>query len=84
MKIYKYPLAHTEEQEIKMPEHSEVLSAGLDPSGQLCVWAAIDPHYLDKLYTFYVRGTGWSTPDHARFISTVVQDEFVWHIFVKP
>lgn len=80
--IYKYPLAITNSQFVQMPQFAEILSAGLDPQGALCVWAAVDTEAPMVSRQFYVVGTGNPvTPAPMEFIGSVTRGPFVWHVF---
>jgi hypothetical protein len=84
LKIYKYPLQLTDEQVVQMPGGAKILSTALDPRGNLCVWALVNPELemVDRL--FMIIGTGNPTPDcieWAEFVGTVRQEVFMWHVF---
>ena len=66
------------------------LSAGSDPSGNICVWAIVDPETeIDKRveYDILQIGTGWDFSqnefDNMEFIGTVKEGPYMWHIFVN-
>ncbi len=82
--IYKYPIERLGEQHIVMPGRHKILSAGLDPSGQLCIWVLVDTASAPAKRTVFVVGTG--NPWHEMafgldFIGTVNQGHFMWHVF---
>lgn len=96
--IYKYPLA-SHQCTITVPYRCHVLSVQHDPAGQLCVWALhdIQPE-LYKKYEFLVIGTGWDIDEPLTemptenatagtipfsYVQTVVERDFVWHIFMR-
>ena len=81
--IYKYPLMGWEDSEISipMPEGSEILEAGFDPQGVLCIWVLVYPDDEQFLRTFRVYGTGFEVVGEVIHLSTVTDREFVWHIF---
>ena len=84
MKIFKYPLAITDKQELYLPPSSTLLSAR-EQNDNLCVWALVDdiPESAD-LYEVYVIGTGnlMELPSNATYLDTVVMSYgLVWHIF---
>lgn len=69
---------------IQLPALSRILSGGLDAKGVLCVWVLVDPDshpYREK--TIYVRGTGHdcSDIDDKLYVDTVIDREYVWHVF---
>ena len=66
------------------------LSAGYDPSGDICVWAIVDPEAkVDERieYDILQIGTGWDFSqnelDNMEFIGTVEEGSYMWHIFVN-
>ena len=66
------------------------LSAGYDPSGDICVWAIVDPEAkIDERveYDILQIGTGWDFSqnelDNMEFIGTVKEGFYMWHIFVN-
>ena len=66
------------------------LSAGYDPSGDICVWAIVDPEAgMDERieYDILQIGTGWdfnqNELDNMEFIGTVEEGPYMWHIFVN-
>lgn len=66
------------------------LSAGYDSSGDICVWAIVDPEAeIDERveYDILQIGTGWDFSqnelDNMEFIGTVKKGPYMWHIFVN-
>ena len=66
------------------------LSVGYDPSGDICVWAIVDPEAnIDEKveYDILQIGTGWDFSqdelDNMEFIDTVKEGPYMWHIFVN-
>lgn len=90
--IYKYTLSPgISEQEIEMPECSEILSVQVQ-NNQLCVWAKVYPEYGKRPYKFYVYGTGHEIKQFTSikssgycFLGTVqlFDGGIVLHIFYK-
>lgn len=65
-----------------LPLNAEVLTAGIQ-DGAFFIWAKVD---TDQKTTenreFYCAGTGWDiTRLNLKYISTVFEDRFVWHVF---
>lgn len=79
--VWKYPIEITDEQEIEMPSGAIILHAGLDPTGQPCVWAQLDPNRPLERRKIYVAGTGGPMSWYHDHISTFVDGSFVWHVF---
>ena len=66
------------------------LNADYDPSGDICVWAIVDPETeIDERveYDILQIGTGWdfnqNELDNMEFIGTVKEGPYIWHIFVN-
>ena len=66
------------------------LSVDYDPSGDICVWAIVDPEAgIDEKieYDILQIGTGWdfnqNELDNMEFIGTVKEGSYMWHIFVN-
>lgn len=87
MTIYKYPLALTGLQRVEMPKDSEILSVQ-DQRGTICLWAAFpgDGEYRVSREIEIV-GTGNPVESFEKidrkFLGTVQQGAFVWHIFER-
>lgn len=80
--IHKFELFRVDSQSVYMPDGAEVISAGLDPQGRLSIWAAVDTSSNMVARCFYVFGTGNPIIQAPmEFVATVVENEFVWHIF---
>lgn len=82
--IFKYQISYSAPIEIRLPMDSKVISAGLDPQGDLCIWALVDPETATTPRVFMVVGTGWSMEDEIdnwEFIGTVRQGPYMWHVF---
>lgn len=79
--IYKYPLKDT----IFLPQGAKVLSVG-DQEGERVLWALVDTNNLLEARNFSIIGTGWDVTNdpgihHSKFIGTIHQPPFVWHVF---
>lgn len=83
--IFKYPIDIKDEQHVTMSAWSRFLSVGYDPSGQLCVWAEVNPDLKPPIdRTIWIVGTGGEMPfmqQKSRFLGTVLDGDFVWHVF---
>ena len=104
MKIYKYPIEITDEQVVKMPLipddtplPQDILHVGLDPFGQPCIWAKVDPDQPMVSVTIRITGAGQDVPNGVHIGTFVVPPGrminahkgtyqvpgLVWHVFVK-
>jgi hypothetical protein len=80
--IWKYPLTPGSRCEIEMPGIPISFKAGLDPSGELCVWALVHPKEPKTKNTFFVIPTGGDVPPEANlWLSTVTMGSLVFHVF---
>jgi len=83
--IWKFKLNITESQEIKVPEGTQILSAGIDPEGSLCVWGVVDTENALTDRFIYIVGTGNPIDrvffNDYTFIGSVLMQPFVWHVF---
>lgn len=88
--IYKYSLKVTDEQVVKLPQQSQILSVQQQGTG-LQLWAMVDSDAPVEDVTIEIFGTGNPIPNipvgvRREFISTVQMNSFVWHVFkqVQP
>ena len=82
--IHKYPLAYTGENEVQMPTGAEIIHAGPDPKGALCIWAKVDADKPLEPRGIFVAGTGLGIPDDGlHHLGSCVCGSFVWHIFSR-
>lgn len=86
--IWKYPIAHGRNV-LTMPAGAEPLTVGPDPSGQLCLWAAVSLKAPQVQHRFEVVDTGEHLAEGpmataARFVGTVTYafdlHIEVWHV----
>ncbi len=78
--IYKYLLQRTDHQHVEMHAGAHILSAHLDPAGQLAVWAHVDTDKPFVMRKFCIVGTGHPCPDGLEFLGTVIDGSFAWHV----
>lgn len=77
-RIWKYPLAIVDKQTLRFPGNFKVLSVGLDPQDQLCLWALVEqePSAIPTVEydrTVYVIGTGNPMPEDVYFFYQLTQ-----------
>lgn len=79
--IWKFPLTIDDEQVVEMPRSSVPLSVALQ-DGTVCLWAEVITEFPLRKAHISIRGTGHAVPDeYERFMGSVQQGPFVWHIF---
>ena len=80
--IYKYQLELIGVQTVDMPKNAKVLCARVQNT-ILYLWAIVNTNEkkVPKIITIY--GTGQPTPDltHAKYIGTVQDGFYAWHVF---
>lgn len=81
--IWKFIL-HIATNEVSMPEGAEILSAGMDPNGNICAWALVDPARDREVVMLHVVGTGgeFDPGEGFRYIGKAVDEVFVWHVLL--
>lgn len=81
--IWKYPLKLTEVQQIELPQGSDPLTVQMQDHRPR-VWAIVDPKEpIHTQLTFYIIGTGEPFDEtNKKYLGTIQQTEFVWHVFV--
>lgn len=84
--IWKYPLAITDEQTIRMPIGANILSVQFQGDA-LCLWAMVDSTIPKEGRHIQIHGTGHDCYDvsSAKYIGTALQPgvPLVWHVFEK-
>lgn len=80
--IWKYPFPILKSQTIDMPADAQVLTVAQQGT-EFVVWALLTPTEPIEPRQFDLYGTGWDLPDErvGRYIATVQDGAFVWHIF---
>jgi hypothetical protein len=91
--IYKYELEITDTQTVKMPAVISNMLCAMMQGDKLCVWAEVEANWPLTDREFKVVGTGHEidfatdaysdshTESHFKYINTVMQGPFVWHIY---
>lgn len=86
--IYKYPIQVTGKQTITTGWEPEIIHAGEDPSGVLCLWAEITPNVRGMgSVTLHCKATGEPFSWEGRpkeHLTTVKHGGGVWHFFKDP
>jgi len=82
-KIYKYPIQIVEEQTLSVHADAEVFKVGLDPLGDPCIWAVVNPKATPTPFHVRILGTGSVVhDDEFMWIGSFVQGPFMWHVFL--
>lgn len=78
--IWKFPLDLEDSQIIDIPIGAKFLTAQVQ--GCICIWAVVDPGKVSERRRILIRGTGHPfTGSEERYIGTVMDRAFVWHVF---
>ena len=86
-KILKYPLTITDEQPLRLPLGSEILSV-MEQNDQIVLYALIDADQkLTSEYTISIRGTGHNIDELTinNFIGTckLFNGHLMYHVFIR-
>jgi len=88
--IWKYRLAITDKQTIKVQQRAIPLYVGFDGNNNLCLWCQVDDNNMIKdNYIIYIVGTGNPMHDtECKYIGSVKDTytyqhtTFIWHVFI--
>lgn len=76
--IFKYPIKSGS---LFVPKNAEFLSVQMQRN-EITSWWMVDPEALPEEILISVVGTGHPIRDEGRFLGTVQDGSFVWHIFM--
>jgi len=85
-KIFKYPIAKVDRQELVLPKGARILSA-INQSEEIMLYALVDPEADHEERSIYIQGTGWEAADDIleklQFVGTVELQSgaLVFHVF---
>lgn len=82
--IWKFPLERTDNQLIKVTKGARILSAKMQ-HGVPCLWIQLDPKAPQEDMEIIIRGTNHPIDRemHLTFIDTLIDNQFVWHVFAN-
>lgn len=89
--IYKYELPGGGICKLKLPQGFKKLHLGLDPCGDLCMWAEVDTEMPLEDWLICGLGTGWSLNDllingmeKSEYMGTINDGiYYMWHYYGK-
>lgn len=80
--IFKYPIGIEDIQTVRVRANPKVIHVGMDPGGQLCIWAEVDRDSPETSHVVHVYGTGHPLRDNrGNHLGSVLDDQFVWHVY---
>lgn len=81
--IWKFPIdIEFDRQTIEVPAGASIIHVGLDPAGQPCVWAEVEPHVEKIEREIFIRGTGHPIDKvKGSHRGSFVHGPFVWHVY---
>ena len=85
MRIFKYPIAIADKQEVDMPKGASILCCQVQVN-RVCLWAAVDPGVPLEPRTILMVGTGKDVTfdlTAVRYIGTIqnLDGTLVFHVF---
>lgn len=78
--VWKYPIARQMSTSIDMPAGASPLRVGIQ-SGFICIWVCVIPELEKERRNFQVSGTGDPVPLSAKYIGSVTDGPFEWHVW---
>ena len=82
--VWKYQLQITDNQELKIPNNSDILSFDIQ-NGIPCIWVLVTPIYRKVVRRFSLYGTGhdikYGDGKDRVFIGTIQTGPSVFHLF---
>ncbi len=79
--VWKFPLRWGEVT-VSMPKHARIIHVALGQDGKYpTLWAIVKPDAEQEYRTFVVAVTGHPLPEHCIYIGTLIDGDYVWHIF---
>ena len=81
--VWKFNLEASHETTFEAPAPARVLSAGLDPAGRPSVWVEVDPDAEKIERTVFLYGTGHPIEAGGRFVGSIFDGSFVWHVYTE-
>lgn len=82
--IHKYPIHKHCLTSISLPQGYKVLTVGIDPHKEICVWVEFEKGKKPTEYLYLnIVGTGWEIESVAQeYVGTVFDsDMYVWHVY---
>lgn len=81
-KIWKYDIAITDVQTLKVPCGGKAIHVDTDPSGNYCIWFEVETGNKEYDRKVFVVGTGNPVPREAvSHIGSLVRGWWVWHVY---
>ena len=79
-RVWKYPVSLGGGAEVQMPQASRVVHFARQGTS-LAFWAEVDDAnpYERRVYGIY--GTGYPIPAQADYCATLLDGEYVWHLY---
>jgi hypothetical protein len=79
--VWKFAIPLTSERTLlEIPHEAEFVHAEMRPS-EIWVWAVVNPDAPKERIGFFVVGTGHLIPADSYWCGTVLDGQFVWHVF---
>lgn len=88
--IYKYTLDVRDVTEVAAPygarflPYVEMVPGAVEFERKVWVWAEIDDAQPPRRHRLRIHGTGHPIPDGERYIGTVRDGIFIWHVYEVP
>jgi hypothetical protein len=83
--VYKYPLDFSKANTttIQIHDFADILKCAIQGEGvfNIYLWANVQTELSLIERHFAIVGTGWELPKNTKYIDTIFDGDFVWHIY---
>jgi len=80
--IWKRSIPYPGNYTVELPKPAIIVKFGLDPAGELCVWAEVEPEERLFRRDFCIIGTGHGVPEGKEYFDSVTKGDYVWHLYL--
>lgn len=87
MRMFKYTVFVGDgDINVEMPKDAVIRHIGHQNQLEICIWAEVVNTQATSLRTFRVYGTGHEVAHGGDYLGTVIDGQFVWHLYeqLKP
>lgn len=85
--VWKFPVSRASITRIDIPFDAKIALVGLDPAtGGVAIWVQLEKTAEKETRRFRVYGTGQDIEPDDRHVGSVIDRDFVWHVYemVEP
>lgn len=79
--VYKYSL-HGPSGCLEVGSNPKPVLFGRGPDGQVCLWVEVDSEAPPDFINYEVVPTGGKVPQSGNHFMSIVDEQFVWHLYI--